>query len=153
MENFLKNEVFQCSLDIQPSNSTDLKSISLSTNGCLSCAIDRCNGRHSPSAVYRPIGHYIADMQHRWISNRVLTLILHGSRHLGHVSYGHSIGHISKEHEQSISKLSIEYLTIIPRARMGYESIAHEAEGRMGYWFRAHEGERNNWIIVLVKSN
>ena len=39
---------------------------------------------------------------------------------------------------------SVEYLTIIPRARMGYESIAHEAEGRMGYWFRAHEGERNN---------
>ena len=27
---------------------------------------------------------------------------------------------------------------------MGYESIAHEAEGQMGYWFRAHEGERNN---------
>ena len=26
-----------------------------------------------------------------------------------------------------------EDLTIIPRARMGYESIAHEAEGRMGY--------------------
>ena len=26
-----------------------------------------------------------------------------------------------------------EYLTIIPRARMGSESIAHEAEGRMGY--------------------
>ena len=25
------------------------------------------------------------------------------------------------------------YLTIIPRARMGCESIAHEAEGRMGY--------------------
>ena len=25
------------------------------------------------------------------------------------------------------------YLTIIPRARMGYESIAHEAEGQMGY--------------------
>ena len=24
-------------------------------------------------------------------------------------------------------------LTIIPRARMGYELIAHEAEGRMGY--------------------
>ena len=40
-----------------------------------------------------------------------------------------------------------QYLTTIPRARMGYESI----EGRMGYWFRAHEGERN--IIVLVKSN
>ena len=28
------------------------------------------------------------------------------------------------------------YLTIIPRARMGSESIAYEAEG--------HEGERNN---------
>ena len=27
---------------------------------------------------------------------------------------------------------------------MGYESIAHEAEGRMGYWLRGHEGERNN---------
>ena len=26
-----------------------------------------------------------------------------------------------------------KYLTINPRARMGYESIAHEAEGRMGY--------------------
>ena len=25
------------------------------------------------------------------------------------------------------------YLTVIPRARMGSESIAHEAEGRMGY--------------------
>ena len=25
------------------------------------------------------------------------------------------------------------YLTIFPRARMGSESIAHEAEGRMGY--------------------
>ena len=25
------------------------------------------------------------------------------------------------------------YLTIIPRAPMGSESIAHEAEGRMGY--------------------
>ena len=25
------------------------------------------------------------------------------------------------------------YLTIIPRARMASESIAHEAEGRMGY--------------------
>ena len=35
-------------------------------------------------------------------------------------------------------------LTIIPRARMASESIAHEAEGRMGYWLRVDEGERNN---------
>ena len=35
---------------------------------------------------------------------------------------------------------------------MGSESIAHDAEGRMGYWLRGHEGERNNNIIVLVKS-
>ena len=35
-------------------------------------------------------------------------------------------------------------LTIIPQARMGSESIAHEAEGRMGYWLRGHEGERND---------
>ena len=34
-----------------------------------------------------------------------------------------------------------EYLTIISRARMGYESIAF---GRMGYGLGAHEGERNN---------
>ena len=38
----------------------------------------------------------------------------------------------------------VGYLTIIPRARMGYESVAHEVEGRMGYWLRGHEGERNN---------
>ena len=37
-----------------------------------------------------------------------------------------------------------EYLTIIPRARMGSGSIAREAEGRMGYWLRGHEGDRNN---------
>ena len=44
---------------------------------------------------------------------------------------------------------------IIPRARMGFESIAHEAEGQMGYWLRGHEGERNNTIIaiMIVKSN
>ena len=39
---------------------------------------------------------------------------------------------------------TLGYLTIIPRARMGYESIDHEAEGRMVYSLRAHEGERNN---------
>ena len=27
---------------------------------------------------------------------------------------------------------------------MGYESIAHEAEGRMGYWLRGYEDKRNN---------
>ena len=27
---------------------------------------------------------------------------------------------------------------------MGFESIAHEAEGRIRYWLRGHEGERNN---------
>ena len=32
------------------------------------------------------------------------------------------------------SKIHLGYLTIIPRAQMGSESIAHEAEGRMGYW-------------------
>ena len=38
----------------------------------------------------------------------------------------------------------LRYLTIIPRARMGYESIAHEAEGRMGYRLIGYEGERDN---------
>ena len=27
---------------------------------------------------------------------------------------------------------------------MGYESIAHKAEGLMGYWLRGHEGKSNN---------
>ena len=38
---------------------------------------------------------------------------------------------------------------------MGYESIAHEAEGRMGYWLMAHEGKRNNCFskIKLVRQN
>ena len=45
------------------------------------------------------------------------------------------------------------YLKIIPRARMGSELIAHEAEGRMGYWLSGHEGERNNCFskIQLVR--
>ena len=45
---------------------------------------------------------------------------------------------------EPILKYKQGYLTIIPRARMGYESIAHEAEGRMLYWFIGYEGERNN---------
>ena len=32
---------------------------------------------------------------------------------------------------------------------MGYEAIAHEAEGRMGYWIRGHEGERNNFFSKI----
>ena len=47
-------------------------------------------------------------------------------------------------HMHKSDLISYVYLTIIPRAKMGSESIAHEAEGRMGYWLRAHEGERNN---------
>ena len=43
----------------------------------------------------------------------------------------------------NLSQLTL-YLTIIPIARMGSESIAYEAEGRMGYWLKGHEGERNN---------
>ena len=48
-----------------------------------------------------------------------------------------------------------KYLTIIRRARMGPESIAHETEGLMSYWLRGHEGERNNYFskIQLVGQN
>ena len=49
----------------------------------------------------------------------------------------------------SLFTFYIIYLTIIPRARMGSESIAHEAEGRMGYWLRGHEGERNNCLSKI----
>ena len=52
---------------------------------------------------------------------------------------------LSSMHEINVFSLQAwDYLTIIPRARMGFESIAHEAEVRMGYWLRGHEGERNN---------
>ena len=47
------------------------------------------------------------------------------------------------------SLTKIYYLTIISRARMGSESIAHDAEGRMGYWVRGHEGERNNCLSKI----
>ena len=35
---------------------------------------------------------------------------------------------------------------------MGYEPIAHEAEGQMGYWLRGYEGKRNDCLrkIQLV---
>ena len=52
---------------------------------------------------------------------------------------------------QGISSIfaAVSYLTIIPRARMGSESIAHEAEG----WVIDSEAMRARGIIVLVKSN
>ena len=37
-----------------------------------------------------------------------------------------------------------QYLTIISRAQMGSEAIAHEAEVLMGYWLRGYEGESYN---------
>ena len=41
------------------------------------------------------------------------------------------------------------YLKIIPRARMGSESAAHEAEGRMDYWLRGHEGGSKNCLSKI----
>ena len=46
-------------------------------------------------------------------------------------------------------RLLFDYLKIIPRAQMGYESIAYENEGRMGYWLRVHEGKRNNCFSTI----
>ena len=55
----------------------------------------------------------------------------------------HALG-VSSEAARNEGGSPSEELTIIPRARMGSESIAHKAEGRMGYWLRGQEGERNN---------
>ena len=52
--------------------------------------------------------------------------------------------HVLKSVRRMECVSTVNYLTIIPRAWMGSESIAHEAEGWMGYWLRGHEGERNN---------
>ena len=53
----------------------------------------------------------------------------------------------SKDHVQNVKFYHFKkllYCTIVPRARMGSESIAHEAEGWIGYYLRGHEGKRNN---------
>ena len=40
--------------------------------------------------------------------------------------------------------ISLKYLTIIPLALLGSDSIAREIEGFMGYLLRSLEGKRNN---------
>ena len=42
------------------------------------------------------------------------------------------------------------YLTV-PWARMGSESIAHEAEGWMGYWLWGYESEKNNYCFSKIQ--
>ena len=51
------------------------------------------------------------------------------------VERSRGLGDVYKRQVRDIPKDGCkgDYLTIIPRVRMGYESIAHEAEGRMGY--------------------
>ena len=44
---------------------------------------------------------------------------------------------------------SDSYLTIIPRAQMGSDPMAHEAGGRMVYFLRGHEGEGYNCFSVI----
>ena len=56
---------------------------------------------------------------------------------------------ILKKDGRAFWNIGNKYLTIIRRARMGPESIAHEAEGRMGYWLRGHKGERNNFFSKI----
>ena len=83
-----------------------------------------------------------------------LTLILKMiSAQPGCWNVGHYWQTFSGVRSRGRSNSTEEYLTIIPRARMGSKSIAHEAEGRMGYWLRGHEGERNNCFskIQLVE--
>ena len=54
-----------------------------------------------------------------------------------------------------VERWPLAYLTIISQARMGSESITHEAEGRMGFWLRGHSDSRNNCFrkIQLVGQN
>ena len=48
-----------------------------------------------------------------------------------------------------VERWLLAYLTIIPQARMGSESITHEAEGWMGFWLRDHSGSRNNCFCKI----
>ena len=59
--------------------------------------------------------------------------------------------HVLKSVRRMECVSTVNYLTIIPRAWMGSESIAHEAERRMGCWLRGHEGERNNCLVKSKK--
>ena len=43
-----------------------------------------------------------------------------------------------------VLRVQVYLKIIIPRAWMGSESIAHEAEAQMGYWLTGHKGKRNN---------
>ena len=47
----------------------------------------------------------------------------------------------------SLQKSRVYLTIIILPAQMGFEAIAHEAEGWVGYWLRGHEGERNNKLF------
>ena len=78
------------------------------------------------------------------LSNYTKTIIRHRLVNIGEYSPRLRLGEYSpiftspSTNNCSIYKTIIrrrrsEYLTIIPRARMGYESIAHVAGGRMGY--------------------
>ena len=58
-------------------------------------------------------------------------------------SHGNEVGVAAQWSFRLLHPHFRKYLTIIPRARMDYESIAHEAEGLMGYWLRGYEGARN----------
>lgn len=48
------------------------------------------------------------------------------------LAYLHDLISVRHYHSHVITKY-INHVTIIPRARFGYESITHEAEGRMVY--------------------
>jgi len=43
------------------------------------------------------------------------------------------------------------YLTNLPRAQMGSESIAHEAKVQMSYWLRGHERERKYYCFSKIQ--
>ena len=47
---------------------------------------------------------------------------------------------------QKLKRGHKSYLTIIPRAQMGSESMAHSAFGRMGHWLRGHEVKSNQLV-------
>ena len=56
---------------------------------------------------------------------------------------------ISARKGMCVNRNRLYDLTIIPRARIGPESITHEPEGRIGYRLRGHEGERNNYFSKI----
>ena len=81
-----------------------------------------------------PVSQILKIVKKVWLNAKFTFEVREMFRHLGERSIAtHAPIAKSEDFSFIVNDHITGYLTIIPRARMGSESIAHEAEGRMGY--------------------